>query len=252
MDSDQPLISCICITRGKPRLLQRAIGCFEAQTYLHKELVVLYEEDDEPTRRFVAENSFAHHIRFIKAKALPRQPLGQLRNMAIEQSHGAFICQWDDDDWYHINRLQFQYNALHKACSKASVMTQWLVFDHTRGSAYISNRRLWEGSVLCEKKVLQQKQYAPVSIGEDTVVIDYLKDNDHICEMNDHAGLYIYVYHGANTWNAAHWDLIFKWSHPLQPEKSDSISRILQGEYSQAAGSHLIDQLLKEALPSLP
>jgi len=44
-----PVISCICVTRKKPALLERAVRCFLIQSYQQKELVIVYEDDDQVT-----------------------------------------------------------------------------------------------------------------------------------------------------------------------------------------------------------
>ena len=239
-----PFISCVCVTRGKPKLLQRAISCFEAQTYLNKELIIVYEEDDLPTRQFVEANRFNPAVKIIEISINPKRKLGNLRNIAIREASGTYICQWDDDDWYHIQRLEHQYQLLHKSGYQASVMTQWLIFDNTRGDAYISNKRRWEGSILCRKDVLQLKQYEETAKGEDTVVIEYLHSKNYIYEIKNHVALYIYIYHGGNTWDLTHWENIFRHSDKLSAEQAGKIGEILNGAYTVEEGSFLIDHLL--------
>ncbi|HTI10105.1 MAG TPA: glycosyltransferase family A protein [Puia sp.] len=241
-----PLISCICVTRGKPDMLKRAIGCFSAQTYPNKELIVLYEEDDQPTKAFITDEiKTISGIRFFEAKATPRATLGELRNQAIGLAHGEFICQWDDDDWYHMNRLIHQYQTLRRQGRDGSIMTRWLVMDATSGNIYISNTRLWEGSILCRKRTLQLKAYENKHIGEDTATIDYLAAADCLDLLHDRPGLYIYIYHGGNTWNYEHWRFIFKCSTALMPEDSKIVSEVVQGKYTVEMGSLMIDEILE-------
>ncbi len=243
MSDTTPLISCICITRAKPHLLRRAISCYEAQTYGNRELVILYEDDDEATAAFLETAHLPEMVSIMKVAANPKQKLGTLRNMAVEAARGTFICQWDDDDWCHSGRLEQQYAALKNTHFQASLLTQWIVYDDTRNDAYISNTRLWEGSILCNKEVMLQKRYEQVARGEDTAVIDHLKSKDYICEINGKAGLYIYIYHGSNTWHAAHWNAIFDHSKQLSVSQAALIRSILDGELSNREGSRLIDEL---------
>jgi glycosyltransferase involved in cell wall biosynthesis len=243
-----PVISCICITRAKPQMLKRAIACFTAQSYIEKELIVVYEDDDVATEYFV--NTYKHSpgesIRFICVNTTPKCTLGELRNIGIDKATGTFICQWDDDDWCHVNRLEYQYNVIRNTSYKASVLTQWLVFDAIKGNAYISNKRLWEGSLLCCKSLIGQKQYEHVAMGEDTPVIDFLKSSNHICEIACCSNLYIYVYHGCNTWHLAHWEEIFRCSKYLGKKISQEIAMILNGEYQHKEASEIVDWLLQE------
>ena len=108
MNHEYPLISCICVTYRKPALLERAIRCFESQTYPNKELVILYEDHDEPTVTYITGHTFSPGIRCICTPGNPKKTLGELRNIANNAAKGEFLCQWDDDDWYHPSRLTFR------------------------------------------------------------------------------------------------------------------------------------------------
>lgn len=238
-----PLISCICVTRGKPQLLRRSILCFETQTYLNRELIIVYEEDDLQTAEFLRHRTDWANVRIVVVKAIPKHSLGSLRNIGIAMAIGNFICQWDDDDWYHVRRLELQLNALSGTGKKASILKQWLVFDECSCNAYISNKRLWEGSVLCDWATIRQKPYEPIGRGEDTPVIDYLKENHWLHEIESKAGMYIYVYHGSNTWSEGHWNYIFDCSQKLTAENSQEVRDILNGKYTNAEASDRIDQI---------
>ena len=49
----KPLVSCLCVTRGRVALLRRSVACFLSQTYTPCELVIVYGADDLATRDFV-------------------------------------------------------------------------------------------------------------------------------------------------------------------------------------------------------
>src|SRR5688572_4791529 len=94
-----PLISCLCVTRGKPDKLVRAIECFDAQNYPNRELLVLCEEDDAATRQAV--DQLVHSgaaIEKLVVGVSPKRSLGELRNLAVRHCRGEYFCQWDDDD----------------------------------------------------------------------------------------------------------------------------------------------------------
>lgn len=239
-----PLISCICITRAKPWLLKRAIECYLAQTYPIKELFILYEDDDWKTKSFIQQNSFHNHIKVCETPVSEGLKLGGLRNKAIELCSGDFICQWDDDDWYHSNRLLHQYNALLTHDCNASILDQWLVFDETKRAAYLSNKRMWEGSVLCRRSAIRETRYESIHIGEDTAVIDYLRSKNYVVSMSQYAQLYIYVYHGGNTWHQNHWQKIFDHSTRMREEDAVVIDRLLQNSYSVPEASNMLDLML--------
>lgn len=248
MNNQSSLVSCVCVTRNKPVLLERAIECFLAQTYENKELIVLYEDDDAATEAFLGKG-FApgSGIRVFRVPAYPKMTLGELRNAAIKIARGEFVCQWDDDDWYHMNRIELQYRSLFNEGRHGSILTQWLVYDCLTATAYLSNIRLWEGSILCRNRVLQEKAYEDKPLGEDTATIEYLAARNSLWLLNEMPNLYIYVYHGSNSWNRGHWSAIFRASTALSAEDSGVVAGILAGRYSVSEGSMLLDGILVSA-----
>lgn len=223
-----PFISCLCVTRNKPLMLQRVINCFRNQSYRNKQLVIVYEESDELTGGFLHGFTWEESIKLVKVPDKPvKLPLGTLRNLSLEHADGDYVCQWDDDDWYDPDRLSVQMDALLKAGRTACILSQWIVFDAVSSKAYLSNRRLWEGSILCRKDILQNRSYPEISKGEDTEVIDYLLRNNLLTVIHDMPELYIYTYHGANTWEQDHFTDIFAASTELSPQECAQVIDIL-------------------------
>jgi glycosyltransferase involved in cell wall biosynthesis len=243
-----PLISCICVSRKKPALLKRAITCFNAQSYPSKELIIVYEDDDPETESFIEYEQIAaqQNIGVEKVPAIPKISLGELRNIGIQKASGEFICQWDDDDWYHVDRLSSQYQ-LVKDARAGSILMRWIVYNSLEKKAYVSKRRLWEGSILCSKDILQLKPYESRHMGEDTPTIDYLDSQNYLHLIEDRPDLYIYVYHGSNTWNASHWNKIFASSTPLADSDSLEISAILNGDYPNYESSGMLSRIIERA-----
>lgn len=248
MNNPSSLISCVCVTRKKPGLLKRAIDCFLWQTYPNKELIILYEDDDIATEEFVSKGLPSESgVRPFRVPVYPKMALGELRNLAIEKARGEFICQWDDDDWYHMSRLELQYRKLFSKGYQGSILTQWLVFDCLTTTAYISNVRLWEGSILCRKSVLQQKAYEDKPLGEDTATIQYLASMDSLYLLDEMPGLYIYVYHGNNSWHYEHWKEIFRCSTAFSADDSFLVGEILKGKYPVGESSLLLDAIIERS-----
>jgi hypothetical protein len=246
MTNSLPLISCLCVSHKKPALLKRAIACFQAQSYPAKELVIVYEDDDLETGLFIEQEQLAAsgNIQLKKIPAVPKISLGELRNIGIQTARGEFICQWDDDDWYHIDRLYSQYR-LAKETHAGSILTRWIVYNSLEKKAYVSKRRLWEGSIFCSKNILQLKPYEAKHLGEDTLTIDYLDSQKHLHLIEDRPELYIYVYHGSNTWNADHWHRIFASSTPLAESDSQEIAAILNGDYPNYESSGMLSRIME-------
>ncbi|MET3878895.1 glycosyltransferase family A protein [Chitinophaga sp. OAE865] len=231
MLSSPPLISCICVTYRKPDMLARAIRCFVSQTYTNKELVILYEDHDLPTLHFLAWLPQDDRIKLVCVNGSPKKTLGELRNLAVLAADGEFVCQWDDDDWYHMDRLTHQYHAICNSQASGCLLTRWLVFDKQTGKAFVSNQRRWEGSIMCRKTIFCARKYDHKAKGEDTDVIDYLHNNQHLTYIDDRPDLYLYVYHGSNTWGVDHFSKIFEASRELT-DYSAVFGRILNNEFS--------------------
>ena len=210
-----PLISCLCVTRSKKNLLERAIRCFKSQTYINKELIVVYETGDFAAKT-IKNITNDKDIFFIEIKSSPKLTLGELRNISIQQCNGYYFCQWDSDDWYHPKRLEIQLNALLSANKKVCLLSRWILFDYVTNNAYLSCERNWEGSILCDKSLINNFQYPNCIKGEDTPFIDNLLKYNYVTLINE-PWLYIYTYNTFNTWNREHFEEIFTASK-LLPE----------------------------------
>lgn len=238
-----PLISCLCITRNRVPLLKRAIACFHAQTYASKELIIVYEDDDAFTKDYLRTLS-APDIHKIGVVRSPGLTLGQLRNRAIQACQGEYFCQWDDDDWYHRQRLEIQMDVIRQSRLPACVLMHWLVFDATRNQGYLSPRWPWEGSVMCQTRIVDtEMQYADLKRCEDTPFIQKLFKG-HLVFPVMMPKLYIYIYHSANVCGYEHWrDNIFRDSRVLSEAASRLMTDIVSGRYPVRKASELLDTI---------
>jgi len=102
------LISALCITYGRPHLLEEAIESFLKQDYENKELIIVNDlagqtliYDDHPQIKV-----FNFKERF--------PTLGEKRNKAIELSKGEILISWDDDDImlpWRLSQVAKEFNA---------------------------------------------------------------------------------------------------------------------------------------------
>jgi glycosyltransferase involved in cell wall biosynthesis len=200
-----PLISCLCVTHGKPKMLERAIACFNYQSYTSKQLVIVYEETDSSTRTYIESQIFTPDIKIVAIPDSQSKPtLGELRNRSIRESDGDYVCQWDDDDWYSPDRLEIQMKYLRDAGKQASVLLRWIVYDAIAQKSYLSFTRPWEGSLLCKKTLLGAHPYPSLTKGEDSHVVGALIAGGYVAMIKDEPEIYVYNFHGANTWDELH------------------------------------------------
>lgn len=228
VDADS-LISCLCVTRGRVALLGRAVGCFLEQTHAQRELLILFESDDAATRDYVATLA-DQRIRGIEVPVSPKQTLGSLRNLAVAAARGRYVCQWDDDDWYHRDRLSEQLSALRASGRPACVLSRWTCLDAESRRAYLSPHRAWEGSILVERGAMVA--YPNLARGEDTVAIEALAERQQL-HLLDRPELYVYTFHSRNTWGRTHWAALL--------DRSTAFSRAESQELLRRTGADAIE-----------
>lgn len=124
--NDQPLVTCICLTRNRREWLPSAIDCFRSQSYANRELLIVLDGDDDYSDIVPAEPM----IRLIKLAA--PLTIGLKRNVACKEAKGEIICHWDDDDYSASGRLAEQVSMLMDGKSVAAYST--LIFKGETGT----------------------------------------------------------------------------------------------------------------------
>lgn len=226
MQPHLPKISCLCITNNRVALLQKSIALFKAQGYPHKEMVVVYLSTDISTRHFLRWVS-DHEVKAVEVPYEDTLSLGDLRNISIAEASGEYICTWDDDDWFHPDRLRAQYESIVQAGKWANVLLNMVMLDNTCTQAYLSSQWLWEPSMMCSKQFIVDNDlvYPSINKREDTYFLGKLKAQDVIAPLQD-PKLYIYCYTGHNTCSAEHFKKLFSLAQPLTVENSELVSRL--------------------------
>lgn len=219
------LVSCLCVTRNRVELLRRAVECFQQQTHANRELVIVFDADDPLTRSYV-HSILDPTILAIEVASTPRLALGAKRNLSVQVARGSYVAVWDDDDWYAPDRLRDQLFAIRKSGLPSCALQRVLLFDEVRASAYLSQRRSWENSLIARRDVMPKYPDQPQQ--EDTVLLDALLDGGLLAGL-DRPDLYIYTHHGKNTCNRSHWSQnIVLGSTPLGEEDTQKISSVLR------------------------
>tara|TARA_R100001594_G_C3937514_1_gene239766 strand:+ start:94 stop:711 length:618 start_codon:yes stop_codon:yes gene_type:complete len=195
----QPLISCLCPTKSHPKILKRAIDCFNDQTYEKKELILVSNEFNpyiEDVKRFTNKN--------IKLFSVPEgMALGAIRNISVDNANGEYIAQWDDDNIHHKDRLKLQYQSLKQNNKKACFLNRVLINDTISNKKGISKvGRGVESTIFALKKALPRYDDNQ-KIAEDLPArLFFLRNNESI--VIDQPQLYIYNIHENNTCEYIH------------------------------------------------
>ena len=229
-------------------MLHRAIQCFLNQTYRDRELVVVYQSDDEATRQLLAELR-EPSVCPVEVPAVPRLKLGSLRNIARQAGNGKYVAQWDDDDWHSPTRLTEQMAAIRETGTRGCLLARVTLYDGPSKRAYVSNKRPWEQSMVVERAILPP--YPDVAKREDTPVVDELiRQGQQI--LLDRPELYIYTYHGKNTWDRRHWEHFLRSSQPLGEKSSRLLTALLDiGTHREVQFQMFVTDAICDSIASL-
>ncbi len=201
-----PLVSCLMVTQtGRHRLAAQAIECYRRQTWRRRELVVIDGSEDDALTSHLARlgDPSIRHIR-VRVGALT---LGDLRNLSVREASGSYVCTWDDDDLSDPSRIEAQMSAVARTGAAACFLTRMMIWwpDLERLAEKI---RVWEASMLCRKDILGT--YPSVDRFEDSPLVEEILRSHRVAYL-DRSALYVYVYHGANTWNEAHFNHFWRY-----------------------------------------
>lgn len=199
--SELPLISCLMVTKCRFEQAKLSIKCFQNQTHPHKELIIIDDDESDLLAQYVNQlaDKTIRHI-YLESRG---QTLGELRNLALANASGHYVCQWDDDDLADPLRLEMQLATLQALNAEACFLQRWLIWWIDRQRLATSRTRIWEGSILCRKDKFPL--YSAQRKGEDTIVSSQILQNCRVVLL-DQPQLYLYVVHRKNTFNEKHFE----------------------------------------------
>ena len=210
-----PLVSCLMVTQPVPRRLayfRRTVADYLRQTWAPRELVVVLDRGDGATR----EAFLAHLAALARDDIRVLEPegkltLGALRNRSFAHARGELLCQWDDDELYHPERVAAQVALLRELGGEALCLEEVLQYFPASRSLYCINFRktvpkAMPGSMLMRRglPVAYPETGPNAERGEDTALVTQLHALGVFRAAAGRAHLYVYQSHGANTWNDEH------------------------------------------------
>jgi len=145
---DSAMVSCLMVTLPVPERLafvKRSIAAFCCQTLPRKELVVLVNGGIASGRDALLDYVGSLKRSDIRVLTPPGQlNLGQLRNISVENATGDVLCQWDDDDLCHPERLERQLTVLMEGNYEAAFLRDVIQYFPQSRSLYCTNWRATE------------------------------------------------------------------------------------------------------------
>ncbi len=193
------------VTRNRARLSERAVKCFTDQSWKNKELVIIDDgtEDYEP---MLAPYREYFTIRYEKLPEVDGRLVGELRNLSIDFAEGEYCAQWDDDDWYHPERIERQMAPLLRGSEACTCEWTLMHLDEGRYLESPFRAKLSGGTsgTIVHKKI-EGLRYRNEEMGEDDFFRDLFRKRGRYTALGREASsLFIRCHHGGNTWEKAH------------------------------------------------
>lgn len=199
----RPRVSCLMVTGGRSRLCRRSVGCFLRQTYSNRELVVI-DDGDEDLSGVLADVPAADLV-YVKLPRTPENVLGKLRNLSMQCARGEYLAQWDDDDWYHAERIERQVGVMqdgYDACTLSATLMHLNTREFTDHPYVGILRDGVPGSIM--HTAAQNYRYPEVRRAEDSAYLRMWRRSRCTVLPQTDAHLFIRCFHGKNTWEAKH------------------------------------------------
>jgi hypothetical protein len=235
-----PLISCLMVTRASPERLerlQRSVTSFLEQNYAQKELIIMCDGPSAPAQALADYVSEIGDPRLQCVHVEGTHTLGALRNRSIQIAQGAYVCQWDDDDLSHPMRLDIQSLPLRKGEADACYLEDVLHWFEDQHELYWISFRAWRlgvhpGTGMVRRDVVLGHRLAypetgpEAARGEDGHFLFQLKAAARVQAVSEMPELYVYTFHGQNTWERAHHEkLVRKFGVPAERVR-DALPRL--------------------------
>jgi len=156
----KPLVSCLCNTYGRPKLLEEAIKCFLDQDYDNKELIVLNDQEGailKLDQDYSDIRLINHPKRF--------ETLGHKRNYIKSIARGDYYCIWDDDDLYTPWRISFSVKCM--SLGNCDIAKSSSAFTSVHNGNYQIASNLFHSQAIITRQYASQNDYPLKSVAED-------------------------------------------------------------------------------------
>jgi glycosyltransferase involved in cell wall biosynthesis len=212
-------VSCLMVTLPVPARLdfaKRSIRSYCRQTDPDRELVIVMNRGEADTRAALAAHVSGLGRSDIRLHEGPdAATLGTLRNQSVALARGDIICQWDDDDLYHPERIARQRALLLGGDFEAVYIQEVLQLYPQQSRMYLTNWRATEagghpGTLMAWKSgALRYPETGETArLGEDLSVALDLIGRGRVGYLRDQPATFVYVSHGANSWDLSHHEML--------------------------------------------
>ncbi len=200
-DLNAPRVSCLMLARHQTDMIQRAILCFQKQSYPVKELVIVDNRPEDSLAQWL-EQLADDRIIYVRPVDGNKSP-AELWAIAVEKANGAYVARWDDDDLSHPRRLEVQLAAIQVFQTEACFLERQQLWWPENRSLALSGRRIWVSSLVCSKESL-------INSGDSAQYDDDGLYRSAIIEQGkvavvDFPQLYTCIFHNDNSFKVRQW-----------------------------------------------
>ena len=131
-----PLVSIYTITRNRCDLLPRAMKSVLSQTYKNIEYIIIDSASTDDTENVV--KSFEdERIRYIKLEE--NKTFGACINLAFELATGKYVTELDDDDEYHLDKIEKQVVLFESLSEDYGMVYCWMTYYNSQTGKFMEN-----------------------------------------------------------------------------------------------------------------
>lgn len=194
-----PDVTALMITTGRLELVAQSVADYQRQTYGTRAMVIVTDGPESVVTGLLQLAEADPSIRVVRFAG--GGSLGELRNVGLDAAPSDWTIQWDDDDWYHPDRLAHQVAGIKPGKSAVLLQEQLHYRRDTGEFAWIRKPVGIDGTILYDRRY--PLRYPALRRSEDTALVAELRRHDQIALVP--GGIhYCRTYHGANAWGAAH------------------------------------------------
>lgn len=122
---EQPLVTVFTVTRNRADLLPRCMKSILNQTYKNIEYIVIDSASTDNTED-VVKSFNDERIKYIKLEE--NRTCGACFNMAYEMATGKYVTGLDDDDEYHLDKIEKQVALFETLPEDYGMVYCWMTY----------------------------------------------------------------------------------------------------------------------------
>jgi O-antigen biosynthesis protein len=183
-------VTCLLLTRNRPRWLPWSLRCAQYQTYQNKEILVVSSGQD-------VTDLIPPGVSHLHLSGKPST--GAARNAGCEAARGEVIAHFDDDDFSHPGRLEDQLRRLIDTGKPVTGYRSMRFTDGTRWWRYDGSADYALGtSLVYRRDFWQRNRFPDLLVGEDNAFVSRARACGGIATA-DAGGMMWATIHNANT-----------------------------------------------------